>query len=157
MRARSFAFLAFVLLPALAGASGYVNIEQRLTPEQRRETGLDTLTPGQLARLNALLRASEPVEAAQSAPTQGLPTEAARFAGFDQEPVRDRLKGTVREWKPGTVFELQNGQRWQVLKGYATLRTPLDAPEIRVVPGMAGRWFLQVHEDYPKARVVRVQ
>ena len=37
-----------------------------------------------------------------------------------------------------------------------TLRKPLEAPEILVVPGVAGRWFLQVHEDYPKARVYRI-
>lgn len=41
--------------------------------------------------------------------------------------------------------------------GYATLRKPMDAPVILVVPGMAGRWFLQVHEDYPKARVIRIR
>ena len=34
-------------------------IEQRLTPEQLRETGLDTLTPAQLARLNELLSAPD--------------------------------------------------------------------------------------------------
>lgn len=54
------------------------------------------------------------------------------------------------------MFELENGQSWKVLKGYMTLKKPMQAPEIIVVPGLAGRWFLQVHEDFPKARVYRI-
>lgn len=36
------------------------------------------------------------------------------------------------------------------------LRKPLQAPEIVMVPGVAGRWFLQVDEDPPKARVYQI-
>jgi hypothetical protein len=36
------------------------------------------------------------------------------------------------------------------------LRKPYDAPDILLVPGIAGRWFLQVDEDLPKARVYRI-
>jgi hypothetical protein len=43
-----------------------------------------------------------------------------------------------------------------VLKGTVKLRQALDSPEIVVVPGVAGRWFLQVLEDMPKARVYRI-
>jgi hypothetical protein len=38
-----------------------------------------------------------------------------------------------------------------------TLRTALASPAIKVVPGIAGRWFLQVDEDLPKARVYRIR
>jgi hypothetical protein len=54
------------------------------------------------------------------------------------------------------VFELENGQTWKVLKGNMKLRKPFESPEIAVIPGIAGRWFLQVDEDLPKARVYRV-
>ena len=40
--------------------------------------------------------------------------------------------------------------------GSMKLRKPLQAPGIVVVPGVAGRWFLQVDEDLPKARVYRI-
>ena len=43
-----------------------------------------------------------------------------------------------------------------MLKGEVRLRQPLDTPEVVVVPGVAGRWFLQVVEDMPKARVYRI-
>lgn len=151
------AVLLLAMAAPLAWAQqAYVNIEDRLSPAQQRETGLDTLTPAQLARLNQLLRdEAERTAAAVPPPAAGPSVQA--FAGMDVEPIRSRLKGRIAEWKPGTVFELENGQQWQVQKGYATLRTPLEAPPILVVPGVAGRWFLQVHEDYPKARVVRIR
>ncbi|MBP6596658.1 MAG: hypothetical protein KA187_05475 [Arenimonas sp.] len=66
------------------------------------------------------------------------------------------MKGRVSGWAPGTEFALENGQVWKVLKGSRTLDEPVESPEILVVPGLAGRWFLQVHEDLPKARVYRI-
>lgn len=144
-------------------------IEQRLTPEQLRETGLDTLTPTQLARLNELLSVPPAVSMASpsaptmaSAPALAVAPSAAPAAqpgidkplfGFNDAPIKSRLKGTITGWEEGTVFTLENGQQWKVLKGHMKLPKPMTDPEIRVVPGLVGRWFLEVHEDYPKARV----
>jgi hypothetical protein len=162
---------------------GALRIEQRLTPEQLRETGLDTLTPSQLARLNQLLNAppAAPVAAAipvtppsnVAQPASAPPAPGASPAmvatvpatelgedkplfGFNDAPIKSRLKGTVTGWDEGTVFTLENGQQWKVLKGKMKLPKPMSDPEILVVPGLVGRWFLQVHEDYPKARVYLV-
>lgn len=163
-----------------AGAqSPYVDIERRLTPEQLQETGLDRLTPAQLVRLNELLREepqaaapasapattvapAAPAAAVAPAPAQAAPTPVAEpatsssFIGLNDEPIRSRLKGSVSAWEPGTVFALENGQQWKVLKGSVKLPRPIEAPEVVVVPGIAGRWFLQVDENYPKARVYRI-
>jgi hypothetical protein len=79
-----------------------------------------------------------------------------RFIGLDTGRIASKAKGTVAGWEPGTVFELENGQQWKVLKGGMKLRKPLENPEIVLVPGVAGRWFLQVDEDMPKARVYRI-
>ena len=56
-RKTSFALLTALSFAAFAAMAeqAYVNIEQRLTAEQLRETGLDTLSPKQLKRLNQLL------------------------------------------------------------------------------------------------------
>ena len=75
---------------------------------------------------------------------------------MDAKPITTRLKGSVSSWEPGTEFELENGQTWKVLKGSMKLRKPLEAPEVILVPGIAGRWFLQIDEDAPKARVYRI-
>jgi hypothetical protein len=158
--------LVLALLPALAWAQApYVKLEQRLSAEQLRATGLDTLTPEQLALLNALLdeqaaatvqavRAEAKAEAA-AAGTQRDP-DPSRFIGLADEPIASRAKGTVSGWEPGTEFVLENGQVWKVLKGKLRLDAPRESPEILVVPGIAGRWFLQVDPDLPKARVYRI-
>jgi hypothetical protein len=151
----------------------YVDLEKRLTAQELKETGLDTLTPAQLARLNGLLRDDthkvvETVKAeaaqAEAVKIEAVKAEAMRevsepggkFFGHDESPIVSRLKGSVSAWEPGTVFELENGQRWKVLKGSLTLRKTYDAPEVKVIAGVAGRWFLEVDEDMPKARVYRI-
>ncbi|QNH23110.1 hypothetical protein HEP73_04061 [Xanthomonas sp. GW] len=157
--------LACALAAPMAQAqSGYVEIEHKLSAEQLREVGL---TPTQLATLNRLLRDAETREAAQ-APARPASAPAAAVAGepeagqgmmigLDDGPISARVQGEVAGWAPGTVFVLDNGQQWKVLKGSMTLRTALASPAIKVVPGIAGRWFLQVDEDLPKARVYRIR
>ncbi len=160
MRFKAMVVLTLALLAPWAAAAqqAYVPIEQRLTPAQLREVGL---SPAQLETLNRLLRET-PAQDTAAAPTPA-PAAAREEAAAQHEsaelggqPIRSRLKGSVDGWEPGTVFELENGQQWKVLKGSMKLRKPLDAPEIVVVPGLAGRWFLQVDEDMPKARVYRI-
>ena len=123
----------------------YLDIEQRLTPEQLRAVGL---SPEQLELLNRMLR-----EAARAADAANAGTSAtlgkgeqrgpALYSGLDEGPIKSRVKGSVSGWEPGTVFALENGQQWKVLKGSAKLRKTLQSPEILVVPGIAGHWFLQ--------------
>jgi len=155
---RSLIFAALLLTSILAAAdTPYVKIEQRLTPEQLQATGLNTLSPEQLALLNSLLSEESAKSAAiEKARRQDEPNSGSTFIGLDDHPIKSRVKGTVTGWEPGTVFELENGQQWKVLKGSMKLRKPVTSPEILVVPGIAGRWFLQVDEDSPKARVYRI-
>lgn len=155
--------MTFVLLvtfslatSAAAAEQPYVNIEQRLTPQQLRETGLHTLSPAQLEKLNQLLNEeSVKIVKAETARIE-RDNPQPNYIGLDEKPIKSRLLGSTSGWDVDTVFELENGQKWKVLKGHMKLRKPLQAPEIIVVPGIAGRWFLQVDEDMPKARVYRI-
>ena len=154
--------VGMVWLAATAAAQApYVAIEQRLDPQQLAEVGL---TPAQLQTLNRLLREAEaraPVPAAPVAaavaPLPGAPTPAPMVPGLDDGPIEAHVTGSVDGWQPGTVFTLDNGQHWQVLKGEMKLKASRANPAIVVVPGIAGRWFLQVDEDLPKARVFRIR
>ena len=157
-----FCVFAFTATTALA-ATPYVPLEQRLSTEQLRETGLDTLSAEQLKKLNAIL-ADAPAKAPASASvaavaavavpasTASSPTDRP-LLGFNEMPIQGRLKGTLTGWEEGTVFMLDNGQQWKVLKGRMKLPKPLIDPAVKLVPGIAGRWFLRVSEDYPMARV----
>lgn len=134
----------------------YVRIEQRLTQEQLKDTGLDTLDRAQLALLNQLLRASSVSAETAGSPPPGDAPARMSFIGLDDKVINTRLQGSVSGWGPGTVFELENGQSWKVLKGSMKLRKPLQAPQVELVPGISGRWFLRIGEDLPKARVYRI-
>jgi hypothetical protein len=142
---------------AVLARQPYVDIEQRLTAGQMQATGLDQLSSEQLKLLNGLLR-EDVVKAVEASRTEAETGHASSSSliGLNDQPIRSRLKGSVGGWEPGTVFELENGQSWKVLKGNMKLRKPFESPEIAVIPGIAGRWFLQVDEDLPKARVYRI-
>lgn len=139
---------------ALLAAQPYVDIEQRLSPAQLHATGLDTLSAEQLKLLNRIL--SEPSVPPRPADSARGPAEArgiSSMIGLNDAPIHSRLKGSVSSWEPGTVFELENGQQWKVLKGSKTLRQPIESTDVMVVPGIAGRWFFQIDEDTPRPRV----
>ncbi|QWP76245.1 hypothetical protein J5226_22080 [Lysobacter sp. K5869] len=173
MRPLKLASLLLLLLALSFAAQArkpYVEIERKLSAQQLQEVGL---SDEQLAKLNRMLReaedgASRGADATAAADAEdagpqvgaGAPRErapgAGQFIGLNDEPIKSRLKHDVAGWEPGTVFELENGQQWKVLKGRMSLKKPMVKPEIVVVPGVAGRWFLQVDEDMPKARVYRI-
>jgi hypothetical protein len=165
MRVRRVALAAGLSLLALAAvaAEGWVRIEQRLTPAQMHETGLDKLSADELKRLNEILANEDgagrvdaaAVERRGDAERHGGDRGAAGYIGMDAERITTRIEGRVEGWEPGTEFHLANGQVWKVLKGSMKLRKPKENPEVVLVPGVMGRWFLQVDEDAPKARVYR--
>ncbi len=164
-------FLLSALLVASSFAATaqdrFVPVEQRLNAAQLAEVGL---SPAQLQALNRVLReaesaapasaafAAQPAAAVPAAPLPAnVPAPAAMHLGLEEGPVTARVVGDVAGWEPGTVFTLDNGQQWQVMKGQMKLRKTVQAPQIEVIPGIAGRWFLQVEEDLPKARVFRLR
>jgi len=164
---RRFLLSALLVASSFAATSQdrFVPVEQRLNAAQLAEVGL---SPAQLQALNRVLReaesaapaavAAQPAAAVPAAPLPAnVPAPAAMHLGLEEGPVTARVVGDVAGWEPGTVFTLDNGQQWQVMKGQMKLRKTLQAPQIEVIPGIAGRWFLQVDEDLPKARVFRLR
>lgn len=172
MRTALLALACLLACAPIAHGASYVPLEQRLTPQQMDETGLSSLTAAQRAALDTILRGeadaaatanavAAPVTssttAATPSPAAAPPRAPGPRIGLDDEPIAARAMGTIAGWEPGTVFTLDNGQRWAVLKGKVTLKAPRENPEILVIPSIAGRWFLQVDEDLPSARVYLVE
>ncbi len=158
MKTRLLLAATLLLATPLAWAQRHVPIEQRLSAEQLREVGLSAQ---QLQLLNRMLseaeEASPPASSSETEAQAGADAAPAMHIGLDEGPVHSKVQGVVEGWEPGTVFVLENGQQWKVLKGRMRLREAMPSPEIEVVPGIAGRWFLQVDEDLPKARVYRIR
>lgn len=143
---------------ARAAERHYVPLQQRLSAEQLKATGLDTLSPQQIQLLDQLLAQDQDaqVQAAVKklrAERRGLPQEAE-----SDEPIASQLKdGAFRGWSGGTVLELQNGQRWRVVDGSLYLGKPVATPKVTIAPGMAGAWYLTMEGQVPKAKVKRVE
>jgi hypothetical protein len=182
MRHFNFAVLVIALSLVSIGARAddrSEDLQERLTPQQMHDTGLDTLSPPQLELLNRLLRDTStpaatiagepdapPINTSAPSPIfastadnadPDIEPELAPYLDASGKSIARHVRGDVQSWAPGTVFELDNGHRWKVLKGAVTLRRKLHEPEVFLVPGVFGRWFLQVTEDMPKARVYRVR
>jgi hypothetical protein len=161
---RRYLFSALLLASSFAAFAQdrFVPVERRLSASQLAEVGL---SPAQLQVLNRVLREAERAATASAAAVApvaaplpaNVPAPAAMHLGLEEGPVSAHVVGEVAGWQPGTLFTLDNGQQWQVMKGQMKLRQVLQSPQIAVVPGIAGRWFLQVDEDLPKARVFRVR
>jgi hypothetical protein len=100
---------------------------------------------------------SPAASAAATGDIRRLAPDPTAFAGAVEGPQKVTLVGTLEGWQPGTVFALGNGQQWQVLKGQWRLARPLADAPVTLVPGVMGRWFLQVDENIPMARVQRIR
>ena len=154
MRRFGFAMALLALAAPIAAFAErpYVAIEQRLSAEQMRATGLDQLTAQQLSLLNQLLREEQATVAADSAAT-----ERSRRLHEADAPVTSTLKGEFHGWEPGTVFELENGQRWRVVDGEYVTSTRLANPKVTVRPGALSSWYIQIEGVSIGTKVRRVE
>lgn len=74
----------------------------------------------------------------------------------EYETVQTRLLGEFQGWQTGTVFNLENGQRWRVESG-SYITSPEAGPrKVRIVPGLMGSFFLEIEgvRQRPKIKFV---
>ena len=159
----------FVLLALLVGPSSlalaqgeYRPIEQRLTVEQMRATGLDRLSTEQLTLLNRLL-GDEHVAQADAIREQvetKAEQERASSQNVERQPIVSKIVGEFRGWSSGSQFQLDNGQRWRVTGTsdyYVRKADASNAPAVVIMPGMVGGWYMQVEGHQVKAKVQQVR
>jgi hypothetical protein len=156
------AVLAFMLCLPLAawGQNTYVPLEQRLSPEQFHDTGLDQLSEEQLRRLNALLRDDRAAQVAAVRKEVEREADRGGLLRRDREPAVTKITGEFRGWSNGTRFQLENGQVWRVIdtpEYYVPKSKYLVAPAVALTPGLLGGWYLQVEGQSPRAKVQQVK
>ncbi|MBC7368231.1 MAG: hypothetical protein H7343_15700 [Undibacterium sp.] len=75
---------------------------------------------------------------------------------IEYEKVETRLLGDFRGWSDGTIFSLENGQRWQVQGGNYSMPPEPGPRRVVIVPGLVGAFFLEIEgvRQKPKVRFV---
>lgn len=69
------------------------------------------------------------------------------------EALVSRLKSEFRGWSKGTVFELENGQRWQVVGADEYVSPPMPPCAVSIKPGVLGTYWMQFEGVRSRAKV----
>ena len=148
------------LLPLATTALAQQKIEQQMTHEQFKPSGLEKLSAAELANLNAWLNGKLEVETAKAAEgarqessedRRGMETRQSR------DPVAAAIAGGFTGFGKGRQFTLDNGQVWQQVDE-ASLSAKLDNPKVRITPSLVGgTWYLAVDGYNTRAKVERVK
>jgi len=148
------------LLPLATSALAQQKIEQQMSYEQFKASGLDKLSAGELANLNAWLDGKLEVETAKAAEGARQESGDDRRGMVEREsrdPVVAAITGAFAGFGKGRQFTLDNGQVWQQIDD-ASLSAKLDNPKVRITPGLlGGAWYLAVDGYNTRAKVQRVK
>ena len=93
-----------------------IKIEQVMTSEELRNTGVATLSPGQREALNRWLvsysiRIFTAAQATQKESPASAPPKAVR--PICAPTIESTISGEFNGWEGETIFKLDNGQIWQ--------------------------------------------
>lgn len=69
--------------------------------------------------------------------------------------LESRLATPFKGWRRGTIFQLENGQAWQVEEGEYITPTEPAGKAVTIVPGMLGSFFIHIEgvRQRPKVRL----
>lgn len=152
------------LLLAVSGAqaqSDFSTLEERMTGDEFRDTGLDKLSDEELRNLNDWIRSNLNVEAVSDLETrQQIRRQVEEEVRAEQEGERTEFTATVpghfTGWTGNTVFELANGQIWRQVSG-GTYRVSMEDPTVVIYPGAFDSWRLRLEDAGPSIGVKRVK
>jgi len=149
------------LLTATPAAFAQPPIEQQMTPEQVKATGLDKLSPQELANLNAWLNNTLEVETTRAAKQakEKVETENRGFLSFGKsDPIVAKMVGEFRGFAKGYHWTLDNGQVWEQVDNASLASVHKTDPQVRITPSLIGNlWYMQIEGYNTRASVKRVK
>lgn len=159
---------SLLALPALASAQQAPPIEQAMSAEEFKATGLDKLSAAELAQLNTWLdrRVQQEASAAVAAATEQAREEGRRevveknrgFFHFNsEEPIESTIVGEFRGFASRRQYTLANGQVWEQTDGATLAGVRVDNPKVRIRPGAMGAWWMGIEGYNTQAKVKRVE
>ncbi|AKS43064.1 hypothetical protein [Wenzhouxiangella marina] len=160
------ALLCLPLTQALA-QSDFSTVEERMTGQEFRETGLYKLTDEELAALNRWIAQRSLAEgqslspAAAGGPAVTESGEVVDRRGLrddsDERPIESRIVGSFSGWDGDTEFVLENGMVWEQTDGQRFNMSTMENPRVTIEPGFMGSWRLQVEGYNARVQVRRIR
>jgi hypothetical protein len=176
MKKLLFIVLALTLSCAVQAAEGFSTLEERMSGNEFKETGLGKLTTDELAALNDWLRRhsvatlenvkARPASAAAAASAAVRPDTTQDLRGFPNQPkgdpdgdvINSKIVGTFDGWqKKGTLFKLANGMIWQMTENDSFHISPVENPSVVIKKGFMNKWKLSLPGHKDKVSVKRIQ
>jgi hypothetical protein len=156
---------ALVLAVALACASLAAHaappIEQQMSAEEFKASGLDKLSPQELASLNTWLGRtieSETAKAAVAAKKKVEDDNRGFFNFGSTDPIKSAITGEFRGFAMGRQYTLDNGQVWRQIDDASLAGVRLTHPTVVISPSVIGNaWYFAVKGYGTRAKVMRVK
>lgn len=146
--------LLFVLLSGAVSAQSFSTLEERMSGREFRESGLEKLSPEELAALNAWLQREISGAVAQVIPPP--PPDRTGFESVTGNAFTSKLVGDFNGWVKGTRFTLENGHVWEVVDP-DRFSAKVSNAVMRIRPGAFGAWFISVEGFNSQTRVKRIR
>lgn len=152
---------ALMAATSLAHAQALPPIEQQMNADEFKATGLDRLSPEQLARLNQWLGRTVQAEASKAAEVakQEVVEKNRGFHNFgSDQPIKALLSGEFRGFGRGHQYTLDNGQVWQQVDDAKLAGVRMQNPTVQITPSLIGNaWYLAVGKYNTRAQVKRIK
>lgn len=158
---RTLALVVLLACGTSALAQSSAPIERQMTPEQFKAAGLEKLSAGELANLNAWLNhtiTTETTKAAEAAKAQVKQENRGFFDFGSGDPIVAHLVGEFRSFSKSRTYTLDNGQVWQQIDDTHMTVRPLANPDVQIKPALMGNsWYMAVGKYNTRAQVKRVK
>ncbi|MDA0927177.1 MAG: hypothetical protein O2861_03750 [Proteobacteria bacterium] len=159
---KSSLFACFLLSPIFFGSSllaqDIPDIEELMTAEELRATGVDGLSNAEKRALNAWLQrfrdgeisaaieeavAEAPVSTDTGARVIRTEPEDVYPPPRESQEILSRIAGEFNGWEGRTRFTLENGQVWEQRRS-SRWKVSLQSPEVRLYQNFLGAWEMEV-------------
>ncbi len=162
-----FSFLTHQVLAAESAP----DIQELMTAEELRATGVADLSNAEIRALNAWLQRfrdgeiSDAIEeaVAEAPVATGSETREIRTEPADVYPpprerleINSRIAGEFNGWEGKTRFTLENGQIWEQRRG-RRWKVTLQSPEVRLYQNFLGAWEMEVVSEDRSIGVRRIR
>ncbi|MHA6205411.1 hypothetical protein ACXU4B_13375 [Dyella soli] len=148
--------MSFALaVPSLSHAADqYVPLQQRMSPEEFKATGLDKLSPDELKNLDAWLSGHGKV-------VTKVVDEAGKPVFYPTSekaaPVQGRVQGEFSGFSGHGEFTLDNGQVWKQADNTRIACLTSNNPKVEIKRSLFGNWMMSVDGCNDTTSVTRVR